>query len=52
MDVLGHEDVAEDVELMPRAQLFEYFKERDSRRVAIEEGKPVVAGERDEVVVA
>lgn len=52
MDVLRHEDVAEDVELVAGAELFEFFEEGCSGEVAVEEGKTAVTTEGDEMIVA
>ena len=38
VDVLGHENVAEDVELVAFAKSFEYFFEDDSCGVVVEVG--------------
>ena len=52
MDVLGHEDVAEDVELVGGAEFLEFFEEGDSGEVVVEKGKSTVTTEGDEVIVA
>jgi hypothetical protein len=49
--MLGHEDVAIDVELMADAESFELLFEEDSGVVGVEEWPPLVATEGDEVEV-
>ena len=50
--MLGHEDVAENIELMGGAEAFEFFEEGGSGEVVVEKGEPTVTTEGDEVVVA
>jgi hypothetical protein len=45
VDVLRHEDIAEDVELMTTARVFEDVEEDGAGVVVVEEGKPAVAAE-------
>ncbi len=52
VNVLGHEDVAEDVELMGGAEFFEFFEEGDSGEVVVEEGKSTVTTEGEEMIAA
>jgi hypothetical protein len=52
VDVLGHEDVAEDVELVLLPCAFEGVEEDRSGVVVVEVGETVVTTEGDEVVVA
>jgi hypothetical protein len=52
VDVLGHEDVAEDVEAVTDAEFFEGVFEGEAGVVVIEEWKAVVTTEGDEVLVA
>jgi hypothetical protein len=52
VNVLGHEDVAEDVELVALAKSFEDFFEDDPGGVLIEIGEPTITTEGDEVVGA
>ena len=51
VDVLGHDDVAEDVELIALASEFERIEEDISCGRGVEVGFAVVAAEGDEVVV-
>lgn len=51
MDVLRHEDVAEEIEAVTLACLFEDVEEDGAGVVVVQEGKAVVATEGDEVVV-
>jgi len=50
--VLGHEDVAEDVERVPSAELFESFEKDCAGVVVVEIRKTLITTEGDEVVVA
>ena len=50
--MFGHEDVAEDVETMASAELFESFQEDCTGVVVVEVGKTLITTEGDEVVVA
>ena len=52
MDVLGHENVAEDVELVAVAKSFEDFFEDDPGGVVVEVGEPAITTEGNEVVGA
>jgi hypothetical protein len=52
MDVLGHEDVAEDVKLVAASCLFEDGEEGRAGVVVVEVGKPTITTEGDEVVVS
>jgi hypothetical protein len=52
VNVLGHEDVTEDVELVALAKSFEDFFEDDPGSVLIEIGEPTITTEGDEVVGA
>jgi hypothetical protein len=52
MDVLGHDHVAEEKELMPLANAFEYFFEGDAGLIVVEVREPMEAAEGDEVIVA
>ncbi len=53
VQVFGHEDVAEDVEAVPPAELFEDGKEDGAGVVVVEVGATTtVTAEGDEVVVA
>jgi hypothetical protein len=52
MDVFGHEDVAEDVEMVPLTELFEGFEEDCTGVVVVEVRETVITTEGDEVVVA
>jgi hypothetical protein len=52
VDVLGHDDVAEDVEAVTDAEFFERVFEDDAGAVVVEEWEPLVTTERDEVIVA
>jgi hypothetical protein len=49
--MLGHEDVTEEIEAVALASLFEDFEEDCAGVVVVEEGKPMVATEGDEVIV-
>ncbi len=49
MDVLGHEDVAVDVEAMSLTALFEEVFETDAGRVVVQVGEATVAAEGEEV---
>ena len=49
--MLGHEDVAVDVEFVTEAEGFELFFEEDSGVVGVEERPALVATEGDEVEV-
>jgi hypothetical protein len=48
--VLGHKNVAEDVELMALAKSFKDFFEDDACGVVVEIGEPTITTEGDEVV--
>ena len=50
--MLGHEDVAEDVERVSSAELFESFEKDCAGVVVVEIRKTLIATEGDEVVVA
>ena len=50
--VLGHEDIAEDVELVAVAKSFEDFFEDDPCVVVVEIGEPTITTEGDEVVAS
>jgi len=50
--VLGHEDIAEDVELVAVAKSFEDFFEDDPGGVVVEVGEPAITTEGNEVVGA
>jgi hypothetical protein len=50
--VLGHEDVAEDVETMASAELFEGFEEDCAGVVVVEIWKTLVTTKGHEVIVA
>ena len=50
--MLGHEDVAEDVETMASAELFEGFEEDCAGVVVVEVRKTLVTTEGHEVIVA
>jgi hypothetical protein len=52
VDVLGHEDVSKNVELMTGAELFEGRLEDEAGMVVIQIRKSTVAAEGDEVVCA
>lgn len=52
VDVFGHEDVAEDVEVVGGAEFFELVEEGGAGAVVVEEGKTAVTTEGDEVFVA
>src|SRR6185312_6459758 len=52
VDVLGHEDIAEEKELVTLSKLLECFLEDDAGAVVVQVGKTAVATEGDEVVVA
>lgn len=52
MDVLGHDHIAEEKELMPLADAFENFFEGGSGVVVVEVREPMKATEGDEVVMA
>jgi hypothetical protein len=52
VDVLGHEDVAEDAELVPLPEALEGIEEDETGVVMIEVREAPVTTERDEVVVA
>jgi hypothetical protein len=52
MDMLGHEYVAKDVELMALTELFEDIEECDARMVVVEIWQSTVAAESDEVEMA
>jgi hypothetical protein len=51
VDVLGHEDVAEEIKAVALAGLFEDVEEDAAGVVVVEEGKSSVTTEGDEVVV-
>src|SRR5665213_2703154 len=51
MDVVGHDDVAVNEELVAFAEGFEDFFKCVAGAAVVEEGEPVVAGEGDEVVL-
>ena len=48
----GHEDVAEDVEVVTGAEFFERVLEGEAGAIVVEEWEPLVTTEGDEVVVA
>ena len=50
--MLGHEDVAEDIETMALAELFESFQEDCTGVVVVEVWKTLVTTEGHEVIVA
>ncbi len=52
VDVVRHQDVAVEVKLMVLADSFEGLLEKSAGKVVVEVRKAVVAGERDEVIVA
>jgi len=52
MDVFGHEDVAEDVEIVPQPELFESFEKDCAGVVVVEVRETPITTEGDEVVVA
>lgn len=52
MDVLGHDDVAEDAEAVAQARAFERVLEEGACRVRPEEWSPLETAEGDEVIVA
>jgi len=52
VDVLGHEDVAEDVETVTDTKFLEGFFEDDAGVVVVEEWEPLMTTEGDEVVMA
>jgi hypothetical protein len=52
VDMLRHEDVAEEVELVALAKSFEGVEESDAGVVVVQVGEPVVATEGEEVTVA
>jgi len=52
VDVLRHEDVAEEVELVALAESFEGVEEDDAGVVVVQVGQPVVTTEGEEVMVA
>jgi hypothetical protein len=52
MDMLGHEYVAEDVELVALTKLFEDIEECGTRMVVVEIWQSTVAAESDEVEMA
>jgi hypothetical protein len=52
MDVLGHENVAEDVEIVSQAELFESFEEDCAGVVVVEVWETLITTEGNEVVVA
>jgi hypothetical protein len=52
VDVLGHEDVAEEVELVPLTESFEDFFEEDAGVIVVQVWETPVATEGDEVVVS
>ncbi len=51
MNVLRHEDVAEEVEVVFPAETFELFFEDDAGGVVVEIGETLITTEGDEVVV-
>lgn len=51
VDVLGHEDVTEDIKLVAGTESFEFFEEDGSGAVVVEIGKTAVTTEGDEVIV-
>jgi hypothetical protein len=51
-DVVRHEDVAEEKELMTLAELFEFGFEEDASDVVVKVGQAVIATEGDEVIAA
>jgi hypothetical protein len=52
VDVLGHEHIAEDVELVPLPETLESIEEDDASVVVIQIRETLVTTEGDEVVVA
>jgi hypothetical protein len=52
VNVLGHEDVAEDVKLMSSSDAFEGLLKDDARVVVVEVRKPAITAKGDEVVAA
>ncbi len=52
MDVLGHEDVAEDEELVTLPEPFERVLEGDSGMVVVEVGEAAITAEGDEVIMS
>lgn len=52
VDVLGHQDVAEDAKLMSLTDGFENFEEGGSGCIGVEVGETLVATEGGEVMVA
>ena len=52
VNVFGHEDVAEDVEIVPQTELFESFEKDCAGAVVVEVGETLITTEGDEVVVA
>ncbi len=52
VDVLGHKDVAEDVEMVPPTEMFESFEEDCAAVVVVEVRETVITTEGDKVVVA
>lgn len=50
--MLGHEDVAEDMERVPSAELFESFEEDRAGVVVVEVRETLITTECDEVFVA
>jgi hypothetical protein len=49
MDVLGHEDVSEDIELMPGTKFFEFVEEDGPGGVVVEKWETTITAECDEV---
>ncbi len=52
VDVIRHDDVAEEEELVALAELFEGLFEDDAGVVVVEIGEPVITAEVDGVVIA
>ncbi len=50
--MLGHDDIAEDIETIVGSRLFERIYEESSRRGCVEVGSAPIATERDEMVVS
>lgn len=52
MDVFGHENVPEEVKLMPLPDAFKDVKEDSARRIGIQIRQAMMSTERNEVVMA
>jgi hypothetical protein len=50
VDVFRHQDVSEDVELMPGPKLFEFFEEGGSRAIVVKVRQSAVTTEGEEVI--